>query len=846
MTTLLYLICYLATIVFVLACLTRITIYARAPMHLRWELYPIPHEEPARVKHGGSRFEEVDWWTKQTRFRLMGELKFMVPEMLFLKGLYEFNRKLWYRSFPFHFGLYLLIGTLGLLLAAAMLSILAPASEMESLVDAIQSIYRLTGAAGLFLAVLGAIGLLARRLTDESLKNYTTPGDIFNLIFFIITLGTLSAASLITRSPDPDMLAITKGIITLDTTLRISEPLRCRIISCGPAHRLYSFDPHVALHRQIFYLPFGTVGRHAQSQGWKARSSIGRISDVQADLVGSTSGSGRQEDMGADRSRQTGAGGKEVKGKLKLSDMSRQDKTPLAHLENEDLKPLPNPFNNPALDHAWTPLTEQIKSKYECILDDTCAVSIPQPKTREEENELVGKFISGLEKLFTKENNWPFLQPLLLTMEHCARCQTCSEACHIFEASGNHELYRPNFRSEIMRRLYYKHVKRGGLLSAWQNGDIVLNWPLVARLIELAYRCNLCRRCAQTCPIGADNGLVAHELRKLFSQEMGIAAKEIHKNGSMLQLKVGSSTGMNAVAVKDNVEFIDEDMTEKSGLEVKTPWDVEGADVLLIHNAGEIMAWPENPGAFALILNAAGIRWTLSSEIAGYDAINYGLWYDDAQFARVAVKHAEAARKLGVKKIVLGECGHAHKALSVVADRVLSGDLNIPRESSMALLHDIVRSGRIRLDPSRNNFPVTLHDPCNMVRLMGVVEPQREIIRKICPQFREMTPHGVDNYCCGGGSGFAIMSGNNFPDWRFQVAGRKKLEQILNAFSDCLDPSFPKYVCAPCSNCKGQIRDLLAYYDLWDNHRIFYGGLVELIANAMVDAKPGFIEWEWH
>jgi hypothetical protein len=34
------------------------------------------------VEHGGSRFEEVDWWTKPTRFRLVGELKFIVPEML--------------------------------------------------------------------------------------------------------------------------------------------------------------------------------------------------------------------------------------------------------------------------------------------------------------------------------------------------------------------------------------------------------------------------------------------------------------------------------------------------------------------------------------------------------------------------------------------------------------------------------------------------------------------------------------------------------------------------------------------------------------------------------------------
>jgi Fe-S oxidoreductase len=532
--------------------------------------------------------------------------------------------------------------------------------------------------------------------------------------------------------------------------------------------------------------------------------------------------------------------------KPRLEDMSRPDRKPLTHVEHGDLMPLPPPLDDPAREHGWTPLSDQTRERYECLLDDTCAVSVPRPATKEEEEALVQKFLAGLDKLFTRENNWTFLQPLLLSMEHCAKCQTCADACHIFEASGHNELYRPTYRSEIMRRLYFKCVKHGGLVSAWQHGDVEVNWPLVARLIELSYRCNLCRRCAQTCPIGADNGLVAHELRKLFSQEMGIAAKEIHDTGSMLQLKVGSSTGMSAEVVKDNIQFIDEETSEKTGITVETPWDVEGADVLLIHNAGEILAWPENPGAFAVVLNAAGISWTLSSEIAGYDSINYGLWYDDAQFARVAIKHAEAAKKLKVKKIVLGECGHAHKALSVIADRVLTGDLNIPRESSMTLLRDIVLSGRLKLDPSRNDFPVTLHDPCNMVRLMGVVEPQREVVRAICPKFREMTPHGVDNYCCGGGSGFAIMSGHNFPDWRFQVSGRKKLEQILTAFADCLDPAIPKYLCAPCSNCKGQFRDMLAYYDLWEQNRILYGGLVELIVNAMTDVKPGFIEWEWH
>ncbi|MFH1417149.1 MAG: (Fe-S)-binding protein [Planctomycetota bacterium] len=535
-----------------------------------------------------------------------------------------------------------------------------------------------------------------------------------------------------------------------------------------------------------------------------------------------------------------------MKKRIKIEDISKPS-AKLSELRKEDLKPLPPPFDTPEATPDFAPLSEKAMATYESSLDDTIALSLPKPKDKQEEDALVAKFLSGLEKLFTKENNWTFLQPLLLSMEHCATCHTCSEACHIYEASGHNPIYRPAYRSEVFRRLYKKYVKsNGGLLQAWRDGEIELNWTTVARLAELAYRCNLCRRCAQTCPIGVDNGLIAHEIRKLFSQEMGIAPRELHKDGSVLQLKVGSSTGMNALVVKDNMEFIDEDVTEKTGIKVETPWDKEGADILLIHNAGEIMAWPMNPGAFGVIFESAGLNWTMSSEIAGYDSINYGVWYDDAQFARVAIKHAEAAKKLGVKKIVLGECGHAHKALTVIADRVLTGDLNIPRESCMVTLEDLIFSGRIKLDPSRNDFPVTLHDPCNLVRLMGIVEPQRRILRKIAPRFREMTPHGVDNYCCGGGSGFAIMSGHNFNDWRHQVAGRKKLEQILNAFKDELDPSIKKYVCAPCSNCKGQLRDLFAYYNLWEKHSILYDGLVELIVNAMVDVKEPFIEWEMH
>ena len=518
---------------------------------------------------------------------------------------------------------------------------------------------------------------------------------------------------------------------------------------------------------------------------------------------------------------------------------------PVAQVLPEDQIPLPAPFDKLTEEPRITPIAEEPKRQFVC-LDDTIALNIPRPTNQEQEENLVNAFLSGLRKLFSEADNWTFLQPFLFSVEHCARCQTCSDACHIFQESGENELYRPSFRSEILRRLYFKYVKGA---STWTHGDIDLNWQTVARLLELSYRCNLCRRCAQTCPMGIDNGLMAREIRKIASQEMGIHPKELHDDGSMLQLRVGSSTGMNPQVLKDNMEFIDDDTSEKTGIKVVTPFDKRGADILLIHNAGEIMAWPENIGAFSLLFNQAGLNWTMSSEEPGYDGINYGVFYDDVQFARVALRHMQIAKKLGVKKIVLGECGHAHKALTVIADRVLTGGLNIPRESSMPILRDIVLSGTIRFDKSRNDFPVTLHDPCNYVRLMGIVSPQREVLRHVVPQerFREMTPHGVHNYCCGGGSGFAIMSGHNFASWRHRLTGRRKFRQILEAFqNEPMDAEHPKYVCAPCSNCKGQMREIIYFYRAHERVGLHYGGLVELMVNAMADAKPNYIDWEWH
>ena len=157
--------------------------------------------EASRAHYGGSYLEESDWWTKPREKSLVGELKAMIPEIVFLVALKEHNPKMWVRSFPFHFGLYLaalwavLMGIHGLLAAATPALLEGVAGTL--LTYAIVA----SGAAGMGLAILGAVGLLHRRLSDPELRDFTAPADIFNLLFFIAVFG-LTLATFFTVDRD--------------------------------------------------------------------------------------------------------------------------------------------------------------------------------------------------------------------------------------------------------------------------------------------------------------------------------------------------------------------------------------------------------------------------------------------------------------------------------------------------------------------------------------------------------------------------------------------------------------------------------------------------------------------
>ena len=148
--------------------------------------------------------------------------------------------------------------------------------------------------------------------------------------------------------------------------------------------------------------------------------------------------------------------------RTKITDISKHPGRQLAHIDPQELLPLPPPYDKIDEEPKWKEIRPEQKEAVESSLDDTIAVGFPKPKTKEEEDELVEKFLSGLHKLLTKEDNWTFLQPLLLSLEHCAKCQTCNDACPIYTASGKQDIYRPTYRSEVWRRIVAKYIKPGG------------------------------------------------------------------------------------------------------------------------------------------------------------------------------------------------------------------------------------------------------------------------------------------------------------------------------------------------------------------------------------------------
>jgi nitrate reductase gamma subunit len=179
---------YASFLVFLIGTILDLMHYASMPVHLRWDLYPVAHEKGR--DYGGSYLEELDWWTKPRSRSLLGELKYMGTEGLLFEQCFKRNRGLWYLTYPFHLGVFLiafwlffiLLGAVTLLLGGAVL----PSSGAWGQLIFYATI--ISGVAGFVVCLITGFGLLIKRVLDPNLRPYTVPADYLNLIVIIVVM----------------------------------------------------------------------------------------------------------------------------------------------------------------------------------------------------------------------------------------------------------------------------------------------------------------------------------------------------------------------------------------------------------------------------------------------------------------------------------------------------------------------------------------------------------------------------------------------------------------------------------------------------------------------------------
>lgn len=134
--------------------------------------------------------------------------------------------------------------------------------------------------------------------------------------------------------------------------------------------------------------------------------------------------------------------------------------------------------------------------------------------------------------------------------------------------------------------------------------------------------------------------------------------------------------------------------------------------------------------------------------------------------------------------------------------------------------YELLVSGRLKIDPAKRiKEPVTLQDPCNVIRRAGAAEKFRYVVRACCEDFRDMYPNKEHNFCCNSGGGLAALA-----QWSSHKArgNRVKAEQIMATGA--------KIVITPCHNCNTGIKDVINYYKLPVKTMFFD----ELLVNTMI------------
>ena len=399
-------------------------------------------------------------------------------------------------------------------------------------------------------------------------------------------------------------------------------------------------------------------------------------------------------------------------------------------------------------------------------------------------------------------------------VDTCIHCGLCSEACHYYLSHDNDPRWSPVGK---VKQTMWEILKKKGRVSP----DFIKQAALIAYT-----ECNLCKRCAMYCPFGIDIAYIILIVRRIC-HKLGVTPLYIQDTAH------SHSVTMNQMWVKgdewpDTLQW-QEDEARAEIPTLRIPLEKEGADIMYSVIAPEPKFQAQLIYQAAVLMDVAGVNWTMPAT-PGWDNSDMAMYTGDNEImGRIKRVHFETAARLKVKKIVMGECGHAFRSVYDMGNRWLGWQMPpIPIVHAIEFYYDLLKEGRIKV-AKKFEKSVTLHDPCNVIRGGGLMEKSRYVVKDICENLIEMHPNREYNYCCCSGGG-VINCGPPYKKTRME-GNRIKAEQLFAVKS-----RGAKVLIAPCHNCHSGLEDI--------NHHYGLGMEIKFIGDILYEVmeKPGMAE----
>lgn len=358
-----------------------------------------------------------------------------------------------------------------------------------------------------------------------------------------------------------------------------------------------------------------------------------------------------------------------------------------------------------------------------------------------------------------------------LFMDICVRCGACADKCHYYIGSGDSK-NMPVMRAELIRSVYRRYFTVSGKVFGAAVGARDLTEDVLKEWFYYFYQCTECRRCSVYCPYGIDTAEITMMGRELLNL-VGLNINWIIEPASNC-FRTGNHLGIQPHTLQDNIEFAVDEIEDITGIRVNPTINRKGAEVLFIIPSADMFAEPHifTLYGYLMLFHEIGLDYTLSAYAS--EGGNFGLFLSNDVMKSLNAKIYSEAKRLGVKWILGGECGHMWRVLHQYMS-TMNGPADFMEQpvspitgtvfnnaASTKMVHiceftaDLLQHNVLTLDSSRNaKSCVTYHDSCNPSRAMGLLEEPRIIIKNTCEHFHEMPENTIreQTFCCGSGSG---------------------------------------------------------------------------------------------